>query len=58
MTLLIIAFIIAVTIAVVAAENDTLEDMAESRWVNHLAAESRKKKIGRRARYTKAGYRY
>lgn len=58
MTLLIIAFIIAVTIAVVAADNETLEDKAESRWVNHLAAESRKKKIGRKARYTKAGYWY
>lgn len=58
MKLLIIAFILAIAIVVVGAENETLEDRAESRWVNHLAAESRKKKNGRKARYTKAGYWY
>ena len=58
MKLLVIAFILAIAIVVVGAENETLEDKAESRWVNHLAAESRKKKIGRKARYTKAGYWY
>ena len=58
MTLLVIAFILAIAIVLVGAENETLEDKAESRWVNHLAAESRKKKIGRKARYTKAGYWY
>ena len=58
MTLLIIAFILAIAIVLVAAENETLEDKAESRWVNHLAAESRKKKVGRKSRYTKAGYWY
>ena len=58
MKLLVIAFILAIAIVVVGAENETLEDKAESRWVNHLAAESRKKKTGRKARYTKAGYWY
>lgn len=58
MTLLIIAFILAIAIVLVAAENETLEDKAESRWVNHLAAESRKKKVGRKSRYSKAGYWY
>ena len=58
MKLLVIAFILAIAIVVVGAENETLEDKAESRWVNHLAAESRKKKIGRKARYTKAGHWY
>lgn len=58
MKLLVIAFILAITIVFVGAENETLEDKAESRWVNHLAAESRKKKMGRKSRYTKAGYWY
>jgi len=58
MKLLIIASVIAFAIVLVGAENETLEDKAESRWVNHLAAESRKKKNGRKARYTKSGYWY
>lgn len=58
MKLLVIASVIAFAIVLVSAENETLEDKAESRWVNHLAAESRKKKVGRKARYTKSGYWY
>ena len=58
MALLVIAFVLSTVILIVVAEDETLEDKAESRWVNHLAAESRKKKNGRKARYTKAGYWY
>lgn len=55
---LIIGFVIAMILLMLAAENETLADMAERRWINYLADQSRKNKPAgarKRSKYIKAG---
>lgn len=57
MTLL-IGFVIALLLALLAAEDGWLGQDSERAWVNHLADVSRNgKKRGRKQRYTVAGCR-
>ena len=56
---LLIGFVIALLLALLAAEDGWLGQDSERAWVNHLAAQSRRnRKRGRIQKYSKAGYWY
>ncbi len=55
MKLLVAAFFLAMLIVMVCAESESLEDREERRHVNRMADESRKRRIGRRHKYSEAG---
>ena len=56
MTLL-IGFVIALLLALLAAEDGWLGQDSERAWVNHLADQSRRsRKRGRVQKYSKVGY--
>ena len=56
---LLIGFVIALLLALLAAEDGWLGQDSERAWVNHLADQSRRdRKRGRIQKYSKAGYWY
>lgn len=57
---LIIGFVIAIILALLAAESETLADAAERRHINYMADRSRRRPpqaVRSRCRYIQAGYR-
>lgn len=50
-----IAFLLAVGLLAVLAEDERLGEDNERAWINHLADESKKKKQGRAHKYSRAG---
>ena len=56
---LLIGFVIALLLALLAAEDGWLGQDSERAWVNHLAEQSRRnRKLGRVHKYSKVGYWY
>lgn len=56
---LLIAFILSVCALLLLAEDETLEELAERRWIMYLADQSRKRRpqsARQRCRYIQAGY--
>lgn len=52
---LIIGAVIALLIVLALAEDERLGEDNERAWINHLADESKRKKQGRRHKYSRAG---